>query len=289
MNILITGVGGPAGKALVNQLSTTTHSVVGVDMQTVVPTQLDSFELVPPASDPAMVEHLSRIISKYRIDMVIPTVADELVQIAHARSVGAFDPATVVLSEESAVHNCFDKLLTMIALRQAGVSVPPFGLPSDFRSAGEVFEALGPKIITKPRVARGGRGFAVHSDPKTFDLSAFDDSFLIQSFASGEEFAPMVYVGAQAGDETVALVRKQRESAGDSSAVVIQPVPVQKALDIAMLAVQACRALKLSGPIDLDVRRMADGRPVVLEVNARFGANSECAPEILQRVLCSYV
>ena len=35
MNILITGVGGPAGKALVQQLATTGHNVVGVDMQEV--------------------------------------------------------------------------------------------------------------------------------------------------------------------------------------------------------------------------------------------------------------
>ena len=35
MNILITGVGGPAGRALVSQLATTSHNVVGVDMQEV--------------------------------------------------------------------------------------------------------------------------------------------------------------------------------------------------------------------------------------------------------------
>ena len=33
-------------------------------------------------------------------------------------------------------------------------------------------------------------------------------------------------------------------------------------------------ALDLVGPVDLDVRRLADGTPVVLEVNSRFGAVS---------------
>ena len=56
---------------------------------------------------------------------------------------------------------------------------------------------------------------------------------------------------------------------------------------MALLAVKACHALKLKGPIDLDVRRMADGHPVVLEVNARFGANSSLAPELLAEGLKS--
>ena len=47
MNILITGVGGPAGRALVSQLATTSHNVVGVDMQEVALADIDSFELVP--------------------------------------------------------------------------------------------------------------------------------------------------------------------------------------------------------------------------------------------------
>ena len=55
MNILITGVGGPAGRALVSQLATTSHNVVGVDMQEVALADIDSFELVPAANDPDMI------------------------------------------------------------------------------------------------------------------------------------------------------------------------------------------------------------------------------------------
>jgi hypothetical protein len=55
--------------------------------------------------------------------------------------------------------------------------------------------------------------------------------------------------------------------------------------DIGALAVAAGRALGLSGPIDVDIRRRGDGMPVVLEVNARFGANSACAPEVLDALL----
>jgi carbamoyl-phosphate synthase large subunit len=41
----------------------------------------------------------------------------------------------------------------------------------------------------------------------------------------------------------------------------------------------------LNGPLDIDIRRKGDGIPVVLEINARFGANIRYAPEILDAVI----
>ena len=45
------------------------------------------------------------------------------------------------------------------------------------------------------------------------------------------------------------------------------------------------RGVRGAGSARIDVRRLADGTPVVLEVNARFGAVSESAPELLDAVL----
>lgn len=39
----------------------------------------------------------------------------------------------------------------------------------------------------------------------------------------------------------------------------------------------------------MDIRRDADGTPVVLEVNSRFGANSASAPELLAAVLAEWL
>jgi carbamoyl-phosphate synthase large subunit len=55
--------------------------------------------------------------------------------------------------------------------------------------------------------------------------------------------------------------------------------------DIAELALDAAEAIGLSGPIDMDIRRRWDGTAVVLDVNARFGANIAYAPEVLDAAL----
>jgi carbamoyl-phosphate synthase large subunit len=54
------------------------------------------------------------------------------------------------------------------------------------------------------------------------------------------------------------------------------------------LAISAAEALGFVGPLDIDIRRRADGTPVVLEINARFGANIAQAPRVLDAVLAAF-
>ena len=64
------------------------------------------------------------------------------------------------------------------------------------------------------------------------------------------------------------------------------PAPVAVAASpVAAPVVAAVEALDLTGPLDLDIRRDDSGTPVVLEINARFGANSAKAPELLGAAL----
>ena len=62
---------------------------------------------------------------------------------------------------------------------------------------------------------------------------------------------------------------------------------VERATDqaVADLARETASVIGLTGPLDMDIRYTEAGRPVLLEVNARFGANSEHAPEILAAFL----
>ena len=106
-------------------------------MQEVALADIDSFELVPAANDPDMINQLASLVDHYDVDLLIPTVADELPMVAKASQLSQLSKAQVVISPLEAVEKCFDKLLTMRALREAGVSVPPFGVPSDFTSRGK--------------------------------------------------------------------------------------------------------------------------------------------------------
>lgn len=278
--ILVTGAGGPAGSSLVRQLVARGTYVVGVDMNALdlpgVPTHV-----VPPAGDPGMVAVLRRLVAEHRIDVLIPTVSEELPTVAAAAD--GFG-AAVVIADPGAVLIAHDKLTTSYRLAARGIPVPAFGLPSDFAGVAEVAQALGSPFIAKPRVSRGGRGVVVVRGEADLDWAGLDDSTILQSFAPGAEYAPVVHrdpVGA--ADPVVVVLEKTGLAGGEvGNATGVRPV---MAADVADLALAAAEAVGLTGPVDMDIRRRRDGSPVVLEINARFGANSAAAPALLGAVL----
>jgi carbamoylphosphate synthase large subunit len=91
-----------------------------------------------------------------------------------------------------------------------------------------------------------------------------------------------VYLG-QNGDAVVVVLEKTELKEG----IVGNAKSVRRvdATDVSDLAAAAARTVGLSGPLDIDIRRRSDGVPVVLEINARFGANIRHAPEVLEAVL----
>lgn len=270
--VLVTGVGGPAGRALVPQLLAQGLQVHGVDMNPDHPAGI-GFELVPPALDPEYPQILLAIADRVGAELIIPTVSEELPVVARLA-----DPR-IVVGNVSAVGLAADKWLSCQALADAGVAVPRSALVGQFDES--VADWIGLPAVTKPRVGRGGRGVVVHDE--WFDPAVLAEDHLVSEFAPGEEFCPNLFIGAESRDDTVVVLRKTGLKQGrHGNATGVERI---HSAEIAQLALAAARALGLSGPVDIDIRRRADGTPVVLEINARFGANSTYAPEILAAVL----
>jgi carbamoylphosphate synthase large subunit len=140
---------------------------------------------------------------------------------------------------------------------------------------------LGSHYLSKPRVSRGSRGITVHESHD--ELPDLDDRWLLQEYLPGREYAPNVYLHADPDRDVVIVLEKTGRSHGDygNSTGVVR----RHNADVASLALASARALGLRGPADIDIRCSADGAPAVLEINARFGANSAYAPEIVDALL----
>jgi len=292
--ILVTGACGPAGHALGIQLRE--HSrrnadlvVIGADAN---PQCTDTFPVLvglPVVNSPSYIPELLSLVERFEVDLVIPTVSEELTEIAELTDL--LTPTTrVLVSSAQAARVCSDKWLTMQALDHAGVAIPRFALASSFHSTAEAMHALGGPVIVKPRVSRGGRNVMLIENPDSL-WHPFDESWLVQQFAPGTEYCPQIYAEPSANEEsdhTVIVLEKLGLKGGRiGNATATTRLRALDAGDVFWLAHRATDALHLRGPIDMDIRRTADGQPVVLEVNARFGANSEAAPELLERSLTS--
>jgi carbamoyl-phosphate synthase large subunit len=279
---LVTGVGGPAGKAAAEWLAGHGVRVVGTDMRE-VPSPAAVFHLVPAALDPSYPDALLALVAREGATLLVPTVSEELPLVAHLRPRLLAAGCALAMGAPRGVEIAGDKLRTAVTLAARGVAVPRT-LPGDADRA-EVVAALGGPVLVKPRVGRGGRGVRVLRSAVEVLAAAVEDA-VFQEYAPGEEFDVNLFLAPGGAAAAATVLRKTALRDGETgNAAGVERVEHPTVRD---LAVRAAQALELCGPLDVDVRLRGDGAPVVLEINARLGANSLAAPEVLEALLAAW-
>ncbi|MFQ5400671.1 MAG: ATP-grasp domain-containing protein [Anaerolineae bacterium] len=278
MKIFVTGIGGPAGRNVSQLLIERGHEVVGADMRSVCLPGVAAFHQAPPARAAGYLEWLDRHTAD--CDWIIPTVQEELPIVARGRSQLH---CPVLISPELAINIAHDKWLTVLTLQEADVPCPRFVLPSALICPPDVADYVGWPCLSKPRVGRGGRFVTIYDTPADFHkLRSLDDSYIMQEFAPGIEYTANLFVPNYNNITVVVLEKEAMREGRTGNATAVKRVD---APDIAEVAVGTAQALGLYGPVDMDIRRDANGNPLLLEVNARFGANIAHAPEVFDAML----
>ena len=273
--VLITGVGGPAGRASASYFEAKGYRVIGTDMRR-VESPASVFRLVPAAGDPGFPQALLEIAVDEGADLVLPTVTEELPVVARMRPALRERRIALCVSDPPGVDIANDKLRTVRELRNRGVAVPTT-FPGTTPGA-EVVGALGYPLLSKPRFGRGGRGVAIHWTEDDL-IGAGTDGIVWQAFLPGEEFDVNVFVDRGDRPATTVVLRKTALKEG----LVGNALSVDRVSrpDVAALGLCAARVLGLEGPVDIDIRLGNDGAPAVLDVNARVGANVLSAREVM--------
>jgi len=277
--ILVTGVGGPAGRSVSTLLMERHYPLIGTDMRSLEDLDFPFFQ-VPPANHAQFLKEVCKIAQESQVDLIIPTVSEELP--IFARGWKNHSQIPVVVSSSTAVQIADDKYLTAVALSNAGVAVPRYLLPSQVHSEKDIADHIGWPCISKPRVGRGGREVTLRYKPDYEQVIALGDGYILQEFAGGTDYAPNVYYGPDGQHMEIVLEKTELKQGLVGNAKSVRRIDDA---DVAGTAFAAARAVGLSGPLDIDIRRKVDGIPVVLEINARFGANIRYAPEILDAVI----
>jgi len=274
--ILVSGVGGPAGSNVAKLLLDRGFDVVGTDMRDIeFPGRV--FCRVPSAADADYLNATREIAAREKAVLFIPTVSDELTIVA-----AGWHGIPAVISAAEAVETANDKYQTAVALSTVGVPVPRFALPSQFHSPQELSEQIGWPCISKPRIGRGGRGVLIREIVDWPEVSVLGDDYILQEFASGIDYAPNVFIDPNGNDLAVVLEKTELKEGRVGNASSVRRVDDAV---VGEVAIAAARAAGLTGPQDVDIRKCSDGHPVVLEINARFGANIRFAQEVLDATL----
>ncbi|MFP3579907.1 hypothetical protein SB659_10030 [Arthrobacter sp. SIMBA_036] len=291
----MTGVGRPAGNSLARQLMDRGHWVLGVDAHPVEASVAHAVSVVSQPHVPGYLWELRGLAAIHDIEVVVPTARDELLVVSAAKN--HFAPGVdVLIADPAPLRVVHDKYLAMQRLVAAGIPVVGFGLPGEFGSINEAMVQLGGTLVVRPRVSKGGLGARVLkrrsiAGHAAVNWSALDDSWMVQRFTPGPAYLPTVLRHALSGGvaDVVVVLEKTgqvgsrgiRRAYRDSIRRVDLP-------DVARLAGAAAAASQLSGPVGLAIRRRPDGSPVVLGIEAGFGAHSAWAPELVDGVMRPY-
>lgn len=268
--ILVTGAGGPAGRAATAWLDARGLAVAGADMR-----EIEKCFQLPAASAEEFERALIELVERVQVRLLVPTVSEELPKIAAMKKELEARGCHVAISPPNAVGIANDKLRTAQFAAARALACPA---TSRHRTA------FGFPMLVKPRVGRGGRGVRVLQD--ALELAAVEGDVVYQEFIPGDEYDGNLYLAAD-GEVLAAVVLRKVALAqgivGNATAVERAHHPAVRAL-----CVRVAQAMELSGPLDLDVRLRADGTPALLEVNARLGANVLAAPEVMEALVAEW-
>jgi carbamoyl-phosphate synthase large subunit len=214
---------------------------------------------VPLASDPAYVTELLTIVEAEKVQLLVPTIDDELPVIAAARDDFRRAGAVVACSPVETTVLCNDKYATCMTLRKSGVAAAMSYLPA------QLSEELPLPLFMKPRDGRGAVGaYPIRSYEELDFFLRYVPNPLVQEYLDGPEFTIDVLCDFQG--RPLSIVPRER--------VVVRAGVIDRGRTVhdrrlLALAEATCAAVRFAGPINIQCR-MRGAQPVVFEINARF-------------------
>lgn len=269
MRVLVTGAGGAAGVAVIRSLLRRGDvDVLAADMDRwaagiyLVPA--GHRRLVPPGKAEHFVDTVVQMCADDEIDVVFPTVDVELPRLAAARDrltdVGTRLASPALRTLEAAL----DKLaLARVCERACG---PAVHVPrTELVGTPQAVSGWDFPVIVKPRRGAGSRGVRIVSSQAELDAVHDEEDLLVQELLPGQEYS----VDVLAGLDGRVLAAVPRARLRVDSGIAIAGVTLHDEGLIAA-ASEVATAIGLTTVGNVQLKRTADGRPGLLEVNPRF-------------------
>jgi carbamoyl-phosphate synthase large subunit len=275
LRVLLTGAGGPAAVAAIRTLLARDPAIdvyaVDIDPLAVGLYLVDEGHrsLVPRGDDPGFVDAVHALVTRWGIDVLVPTVDAELIPCADAVERFADAGCDVMVSDADALRRTIDKYTLIDALRTHRAAPVTLSLDEDFDPASWTDGGQQWPAVVKPRLGSGGRGVAIVDGPEAMARTPRDGSYVLQEMLPGREIS--VDVVARRDGRVVAAVPRLRLKVDSGIAVAGETLHDDGAIADAREIVEG---LGLRGPLNVQFKQDADGAWKLLEINPRLPGSS---------------
>lgn len=263
LRVLVTGAGGPAAIAVMKSLrSDTSITLIAADMDPwaaglyLVPAAART--LIPAGLAPGFAEALLQRCVAMAIDIVIPTVDDELRPLGAARARYAAAGAELLLPPDLALGLTLDKL----ALAQCCADVVRVPRTESFAVADPA--AWTYPVIVKPRTGSGSRDISLVKSAQALATLARSADLIIQEYLPGQEYS--IDVLADRSGHVIAAVPRVREKVDSGVSVAGRTV---RDRELEKFGTAVVLRTGLTYIANVQCRKDRAGRPALLEVNPR--------------------
>ncbi|MEM6704061.1 MAG: ATP-grasp domain-containing protein [Acidobacteriota bacterium] len=262
--LLITGAGGAAAVAVVNEVWPLCSELHAVDMDPcaaglyLVPEQ--NRHLIPSASDPTFVDRLLNLCVLYGIEVLVPTVDAELVPIARRRADFEHIGVQVMVASSEVLETVLDKARLM----EAVASEVPCPRTVVYDRGVDLSSWRWPALL-KPRRGSGSRGVRVLGRPSELLNLPADGSALLQEYLPGDEYSVDV-LATPSGEPLVAVPRVRLKV---DSGIAVCAATVRDP-ELEELSKRVVGRLRLPFVCNVQWKRDVHGDPRLLEINPRF-------------------
>ncbi len=228
---------------------------------------VDKGHIVPGITTGGYIEALIELVRRARIELLVPLIDPELPLLAAAVERFADVGCLALVSSESVVQTCTDKLATFELLRRSGIDTPktwPWG--DAVKRKKHRFP-----LFLKPRAGSAGMGnYTVRTvdELRTFGRRVPDA--IVQEFVDGAEHTLDVYTGFDGRPRCVVPRKRIEVRTGEVSKGLIVKDPAIMAVGKQVAqALGGCR-----GVVTVQCIVTPKGRIRVIEINPRFGGGA---------------
>jgi carbamoyl-phosphate synthase large subunit len=277
-SVLVTGVGGPAGMAVLQSLRIAPEKlkILGVDMNPLAAGFFFSDEraLVPRCSSPDYISRLLALCTRWKVNLIIPTVDEEVSTIARSSETFVKNGISVPIPSEASVELARDKL-RIAELSRHGIDIPRTLAFVSAIGVRRAIRELGFPCVLKQRFGRGGRGFAIvekEEDALYILQKRGKEELILQQYVEGDLLLAQGI--AERGRLLVSIVHKRLAVKNEGSGTATAAVTVRDEASTARLK-DVARLLDWTGAIGVEfIKDSKSEKRYLIDANPRICGQS---------------
>ena len=272
--ILVSGASGIVGYGVLKSLRIANKELrlIGTSIynDSVAPAFCDVFEKAVPTSDLSYINWLLDIINKYKVDLIIPGIEDDLYKWSENLGLLEKSGAKVLINNPSLIDLCKDKwefYQTVSKIDQKYLI--PTSLETDFL---KIVSQIGLPFLLKPKRGFASKGIVKITNEAEFSIhkNSIPDILLVQQIVGSEDEEYTISAFCDGNGSYFAKMSLKRKLAKDGYTDRAETVSLN---EIDEVISHFCKILKPIGPTNFQFRKH-NGDLKLLEINPRISSST---------------